>query len=155
MRAVLLAAMLATPFAVMVTNAAHARPGVIGHVEDDRHQFVDFTANGDGTITLKVSNGSKFNPMWVVVHTDYFSESGESLGRRSYRVYCPAPSIGGGQERSFTFPDPNVGDFAGVLMHSNKMAPWERPSPGWIEPVGGYPTNPVPRVPRRHDVLTF
>lgn len=57
--------------------------GIHGFFNDDRNQFVDVWLNTSGTLTVKVSNGRPWRPMWVVMHVAFMS-GGQVVGRKDY-----------------------------------------------------------------------
>lgn len=107
---------------------AHDTSGIHAFVNDDRNQFVDLWQNEKGTLTVKVSNGRPWRPMWVVVHVSYRSESNQEIGRQDLHVYCPSPNPGGhGAERWFEFPSPALDGIHHIVLSSNKEAPRDVP----------------------------
>lgn len=97
---------------------------------DDRNQFVDLWYNSNGHVTMKVSNGRPWRPMWVVAHAVF--KSGVTVtARKDYHVYCKSPNPGGpGQENWFVYPGPGVSADS-VSVTTNKEAPWGHPRGGW------------------------
>ena len=106
--------------------------GIHASVIDDSSQFVDLWLNTDGNITIKVSNGRPWRPMWVVAHANFFSGN-ESVGKQDYHVYCPSPNPGGhGAETWFKFGAPPIsGEVTRIVLSSNKEKPWKDPEPDW------------------------
>ena len=110
---------------------AHDTSGLHAFFNDDRHQFVDFWLNEDGNVTIKVSNGRQWRPMWVVVHASFMSGE-QVLARKDYHVYCQSPLPGGhGQEAWFRFAGPGMAGITSVTVHTNKERPWKHPAGGW------------------------
>ncbi|MGO6690735.1 hypothetical protein ACCS54_07215 [Rhizobium johnstonii] len=141
MAILLTCAALAAPAVVQ----AHDTSGIHAFVNDDRNQFVDLWLNTDGGLTVKVSNGRPWRPMWVVVHVSYRSETNQEIGRQDLHVYCPSPNPGGhGAERWFEFPPPAVSGVHHIALSSNKEAP--RDVPEATDPVM-IPIYPFPRLP--------
>jgi hypothetical protein len=95
----------------------HARDmsGIHAFFNDDKRQFVDLWLNGSG-VTVKVSNGRQWRPMWVVLHAT-FKSGDQVLGTRAYHVYCESPDPGGhGKERWFTYANPGFAGVTGVSI---------------------------------------
>lgn len=135
----MLAATLTAPGAAM----AHDTSGIHAFVNDDRNQFVDLWQNNSNTLTVKVSNGRPWRPMWVVVHVSYRSESNQEIGRQDLHVYCPSPNPGGhGAERWFEFPSAGIVGAHHIALSSNKEAPRNVPeaTPPIIIPIIRQPT---------------
>lgn len=108
--------------------------GVHAFFNDDRKQFVDFWLNTNGKVTIKVSNGRPWRPMWVVVHA-FFKDGSSTVATKDYHVYCQSPAPGGGgQENWFVFPGPGVAATT-VSVTTNKEAPWTNPGGGWEIPI--------------------
>lgn len=129
-----LIAALAAVVAVSAPRAAYAAPdtsGIHAFFNDDRSQFVDFWQNTNGQVTIKVSNGRPWRPMWVVLHATFLS-GGQVIGRKDYHVYAPSPNPGGGgAERWFHFDNPGFTGVTAIAVSTNKEAPWGRPQQGW------------------------
>jgi hypothetical protein len=125
--AVLLLGALAVPQDIQ----AHEMSGIHAFFNDDRSQFVDLWLNDGGNVTVKVSNGRPWRPMWVVLHATF--KSGDLvLGKKDYHVYCESPNPGGhGKERWFTYPNPGFAGVTSVSISTNKEAPWGNPQGGW------------------------
>jgi hypothetical protein len=127
-------AALAAAVAVSVQRPAYAAPdtsGIHAFFNDDRNQFVDFWRNSNGQVTIKVSNGRPWRPMWVVLHANFLS-GGQIVGRKDYHVYAPSPNPGAsGAERWFHFGDPGFAGVTAITVTTNKEAPWGRPQNGW------------------------
>jgi hypothetical protein len=110
---------------------AHDTSGIHAFFNDDKNQFVDFWLNQDGNITIKVSNGRQWRPMWVVAHANFMSGN-QLLTRIDYHVYCQSPIPGGhGAETWFRFAGPGVSGVSSIVLTTNKGAPWGKPSGGW------------------------
>ena len=115
--------------------------GIHAFFNDDRNQFVDFWLNDNGHVTIKVSNGRQWRPMWVVVHAT-FTSGGQVLGKKDYHVYCESPNPGGhGKERWFTFATPGIAGPTGVTISTNKEAPWGNPQGGWEVQISASTSN--------------
>lgn len=102
---------------------------------DDNHQFIDVWYNENDNVTIKVSNGQRFQPMWIVAHINFLS-NGQIVASKDYHVYCGAPDVGGGKERWFVFPGPGVAADS-LQATTNKEAAWTTPGDGWEVHVGG------------------
>lgn len=102
---------------------AHDMSGLHAFFNDDRNQFVDLWLNDGGSVTVKVSNGRPWRPMWVVVHATF--KAGDAvLGTKDYHVFCESPNPGGhGQERWFTFAGTPFIGATSVSITTNKEAP--------------------------------
>jgi hypothetical protein len=110
---------------------AHDMSGIHAFFNDDRSQFVDFWLNDTGNVTIKVSNGRPWRPIWVVLHAT-FTSGGQVLGKKDYHVYCESPNPGGhGQERWFTYANPGFAGVTGISISTNKEAAWGKPQGGW------------------------
>jgi hypothetical protein len=110
---------------------AHDMSGMHAFFNDDRNQFVDFWLNDSGNVTIKVSNGRPWRPMWVVLHAT-FKTGDQVLGKKDYHLYCESPNPGGhGKERWFTYANPGFAGVTSVSISTNKEAPWGRPQGGW------------------------
>jgi hypothetical protein len=110
---------------------AHDLSGIHAFFNDDRSQFVDLWLNVAGNVTVKVSNGRPWRPMWVVLHAT-FKSGDQVLGKKDYHVYCESPIPGGhGYERWFKFPNPGFVGVTSVSISTNKEAPWGKPQGGW------------------------
>ncbi|MGT2467454.1 hypothetical protein ACVOMV_25100 [Mesorhizobium atlanticum] len=128
-------------FAVAVTSAlflgllidksfAYDTSGPHAFFNDDRNQFVDLWYNTNGHVTIKVSNGRPWRPMWVVAHT-VFRSAGTVVANKDYHVYCKSPNPGGGGgDNWFVYPGPGVAADS-VSVTTNKEAPWGKPKGGW------------------------
>ncbi|WP_457578180.1 hypothetical protein [Ensifer adhaerens] len=130
-------------FAAPGVGMAHDLSGIHAFVNDDRNQFVDLWQNDSGKLTVKVSNGRPWRPMWVVVHVSYRSESNQEIGKQDLHVYCPSPNPGGGgAERWFEFPSAGIGGVHHIALSSNKEAPRSVPeaSDPIIVPIFREPT---------------
>jgi hypothetical protein len=127
-------AIFVAAFAVSAPRAAYAAPdtsGIHAFFNDDRNQFVDFWQNANGQVTIKVSNGRPWRPMWVVLHAKFLSR-GQVVGRKDYHVYAPSPNPGGGgAERWFHFGNPGFAAVTAITVSTNKEAPWTHPQEGW------------------------
>jgi hypothetical protein len=130
----LFAGALVATLAVSGQHVAYAAPdtsGIHAFFNDDRSQFVDFWQNTNGQVTIKVSNGRPWRPMWVVLHANFLS-GGQVVGRKDYHVYAPSPNPGaGGTERWFHFGNPGFAGVTAITVTTNKEAPWGRPQNGW------------------------
>ena len=105
--------------------AAQDTSGPQFHAEDDRNQFVTVWMNNNHGLTVKVSNGRPWRPMWVVLHVRYFDSAGRELGKRSFRVYCPSPvPTRGGAEKWFHFPSAGMAGATRLVLTTNKDKPW-------------------------------
>ncbi|MDX0592442.1 hypothetical protein GOL39_28685 [Sinorhizobium medicae] len=123
---------------------------------DDKNQFVEVWHNTNGNVTVKVSNGRPWRPMWVVAHV-VFRAGKDTVANADYHVYCKSPNPGGGGEENwFVYPGPGV--FADSLsVTTNKEDPWGHPKGGWtisISVSGPMPDaeaerEPLPENPRR------
>lgn len=112
--------------------AVHDTSGIHQFQNDDRNQFADLWLNSDGKITIKVSNGRPWRPMWIVLHATFLSEEREPIAKRDYHVFCPSPRPGGhGEERWFNFPGNGLEGTASIGLSSNKEAPWGEDRGGW------------------------
>lgn len=90
--------------------------------EDDNHQFLDIWYNKTGKVTIKVSNGQKFKPMYVVAHVSFLS-GGTVVANQDYHAYCAAPDVGGGKEQWLVFAGPGVSADS-LTAKTNKEKPW-------------------------------
>ena len=120
---------------------AHAADtsGIHGFFNDDRNQFVDVWLNISGALTVKVSNGRPWSPMWVVMHVAFMSGS-QIVGRKDYHVFCASSVPGGhGNERWFKYANPGFGGVTAISVTTNKEAPWGHPSGGWEVDISGSP----------------
>ncbi|TGS85774.1 hypothetical protein EN817_20800 [Mesorhizobium sp. M3A.F.Ca.ET.174.01.1.1] len=114
--------------------------GIHGFFNDDRNQFVDVWLNTSGALTVKVSNGRPWRPMWVVMHVA-FMLGGQVVGRKDYHVFCPSPVPGGhGNERWFKYANPGFGGVTEISVTTNKEAPWGHPSGEWEVDISGSST---------------
>jgi hypothetical protein len=112
-------------------HAAGDMSGIHAFFNDDRNQFVDFWLITNGRVTMKVSNGRPWRPMWVVVHATYLSGN-QVLGKKDYHVFCPSPTPGGhGAEKWFLYGNPGFSGVTAVSISTNKEAPWGKPQGGW------------------------
>jgi hypothetical protein len=119
---------------------AYRATGVHGFNEDDRSQFVDIWENNGGNITVKVSNGRPWVPMWVVMNVVYWSGN-QVLARKDYHVFCKSPRPGGhGEENWFEFP-PVGPSVTRIEVATHKERPWKRPSDDWVMPLGKIETD--------------
>lgn len=155
---------LAVFFSAVGKLYAQDTTGIEGFVNDDRHQFAQLWINPDGNVTIKVSNGRQWNPMWIVLHAHYYA--GDQLLRTvDYHVYCPSPNpFGGGKENWFRYAGPNV-PATRVVLTSNKTKPWTVPEAGWtptiswaISPDQAFSSQQaqqVPRIPHRDSSKFF
>lgn len=145
MRKILAAAVMTVALISPGLAQAQDQSGIHGFVNDDRNQFVDLWLNSDGGLTVKVSNGRPWRPMWVVVHVSFRSEANQEIGRQDLHVYCPSPNPGGrGAEKWFHFPTPGFSGVHHLVLTSNKEAP--RAVPEASDPVI-IPIYPFPKVP--------
>jgi hypothetical protein len=143
MKKFLIAALAAVSmaFAMSLTMlAAHAAGDMSGthkFFNDDRNQFVDFWQNTNGRITIKVSNGRPWSPMWVVVHATFMSGS-QVVGKKDYHVFCGSPKPGGkGGERWFVYNNPGFGGVTDIVISTSKEKPWGNPQGGWEVEISG------------------
>ena len=76
---------IATLFALAPHRASAAgdTSGIHAFFNDDKNQFVDLWLNNNGKITVKVSNGGPWRPMWVVLHATFLSGN-QVIGRKDY-----------------------------------------------------------------------
>lgn len=110
---------------------AYEMTGLHAFQNDDRNQFADFWLNTDGNVSIKVSNGRPWRPMWIVLHARFMSGN-QLLAQKDYHVYCQSPFPGGhGAETLFTFSGPGVTGVTNILLSSNKQAPWKNVQGGW------------------------
>ncbi|TPJ18858.1 hypothetical protein FJW04_05955 [Mesorhizobium sp. B2-7-3] len=118
-------------FGQLTAYAAPDTSGIHAFFNDDRNQFVDFWLNTNGQVTVKVSNGLPWRPMWVVLHANFISGD-QVIGRKDYHVFAPSPNPGGGgAERWFHFGNPGFAGVTAITVSTNKEAPWGNPEPGW------------------------
>lgn len=111
--------------------------GIHGFFNDDRNQFVDVWLNTSGTLTVKVSNGRPWSPMWVVMHVVFLSGS-QVLGKKDYHVFCASSIPGGhGNERWFKYGNPGFAGVTAISVTTNKEAPWGKPQGGWEVDISG------------------
>lgn len=114
---------------------SHDTSGVHAFFNDDRSQFVDFWLNSNGFVTIKVSNGRPWRPMWVVLHANYMA-GGKTIATKDYHVYCKSPNPGGGGEENwFKFPAPSLSSVENVSVYTNKEAPWKTVKEGWTPSI--------------------
>jgi hypothetical protein len=120
--------------------AAGDMSGIHAFFNDDRSQFVDFWLNDSGRVTVKVSNGRPWRPMWVVLHATFMSGT-QVLGKKDYHVYCASPTPGGhGNEKWFLYGNPGFSGVTAVSISTNKEAPWGKPQGGWEVDISGSTT---------------
>ena len=141
-RNILAALFFLSALATAQQSRASDMSGIHAFFNDDRNQFVDFWLNDNGHVTVKVSNGRQWRPMWVVVHAT-FTSGGQVLGERHYHVYCESPNPGGhGKERWFTYANPGfAGGVTSVNISTNKEAPWGNPQGGWEVQISASTSN--------------
>jgi hypothetical protein len=114
--------------------------GIHAFFNDDRNQFVDFWLNDNGHVTVKVSNGRPWRPMWVVIHATFLA-SGQIVGKKDYHVFCGSPTPGGhGNEKWFAYGNPGFSGVTAVSITTNKEAPWGKPQGGWEVEISGSTT---------------
>lgn len=133
---------IATLFALAPHRASAAgdTSGIHAFFNDDKNQFVDLWLNNNGKITVKVSNGGPWRPMWVVLHATFLSGN-QVIGRKDYHVFCPSPNPGGhGGEKWFLYGNPNFGSVTAVSISTNKEGPWGKPKGGWEVDISGSTT---------------
>jgi|HubBroStandDraft_6_1064221.scaffolds.fasta_scaffold713254_2 hypothetical protein len=117
--------------------------GIHGYAEDDRSQLVDLWLNTSGNVTIKVSNGRQWRPMWVVVHA-HFMSGNQVLTTKDYHVFCQSPLPGGpGKETWFNFKGPGVVGVSSISLGTNKEKPWYNRGDGW-EVMISTPSLPAP-----------
>jgi hypothetical protein len=140
---VVVVGLILTAFGTVGLHQAYAAgdmSGIHSFFNDDRNQFVDFWLNNDGRVTIKVSNGRPWRPMWVVLHATFLSGS-QVLGKKDYHVYCASPTPGGhGNEQWFLYGNPGFSGVTTISVSTNKEAPWGKPQGGWEIDLSGSTT---------------
>lgn len=98
--------------------------------EDMRSQFVELWMPENGNVKIKVSNGRKLKPMWLLVKADFY-QGDRVVHTAYYGVYCPSPGFGKGEENWFTFPGVS-GVISKVAMSTYRQDSWDVPEAGWV-----------------------
>ena len=120
-----------------LANVAQAQntTGVYAFFPDDRNQFVEMWLNTDGNISVKVSNGRPWRPMWVVAHAQFYVGD-QLIASRDFHVYCRSPNPGGhGAEQWFKFSGAGLAGVTRIYAHTNKEAPWKQAPHDWEPPI--------------------